>query len=75
LILVLFVNFEHWPLHITKQLQHSILYILFTFKYLFSFMNKFQLRIYDNKYASIIDIYFYEYFLYPQPLSACASNI
>jgi hypothetical protein len=31
--------------------------------------------IYDNEYASIINIYFYEYFLWSQSLSACASNI
>jgi len=31
--------------------------------------------LYNNEYALIIDIYFYEYFLKPQPLSACASNI
>jgi len=31
--------------------------------------------VYDNKYASIIDIYFYEYFHWSQSFSACASNI
>jgi hypothetical protein len=31
--------------------------------------------LYDNEYALIIDIYFYEYFLWSQSLSTCASNI
>ncbi len=31
--------------------------------------------LYDNEYTLIIDIYFYEYFLWSQTLSACASNI
>jgi len=33
-----------------------------------------ELVIYDNEYASIIDIYFYEYFHWSQTFSACASN-
>ncbi len=31
--------------------------------------------IYDKEYASIINIYFHEYFLWSQTLSTCASNI
>jgi hypothetical protein len=32
-------------------------------------------NLYDNEYASIIDIYFYEYFLWSQSLSTYTSNI
>jgi hypothetical protein len=32
-------------------------------------------HVYDNEYTSIIDIYFYEDFLYSQTLSACTSDI
>ncbi len=32
-------------------------------------------ELYDNEYALIIYINFYEYFLWSQSLSACASNI
>jgi hypothetical protein len=31
-------------------------------------------QIYDNEFALIIDIYFYEYLLWSQTLSACAST-
>jgi hypothetical protein len=31
--------------------------------------------LYDNEYASIIDIYFYEYFHCSQSFSACAPNL
>ncbi len=31
--------------------------------------------LYDNKYALIIDIYFYEYFHWSQTFSACLQNI
>ncbi len=33
------------------------------------------MMVYDNKYASIIDIYFYEYFHWSQSFSAWTSNI
>jgi hypothetical protein len=32
-------------------------------------------KLYDNEYASIIDIHFYEYFHWSQSFSACAPNL
>jgi hypothetical protein len=41
---------------------------------IFKIWSLLQIGIYDNEYALIIDIYFYEYFPQSQTLSNCASN-